>query len=111
MGRKVDWAGEHVASSSASAHARNTWWQSNWDLLLAMSLLVGVAALLARGAVVSELADAEALFRFAAPVVEEDGAGAAGVGGSEADEPDDEVCLCFVCVVLVWPRCANIYGA
>ena len=26
--------------------ARNTWWQSNWDLLLAMSLLVIVAALL-----------------------------------------------------------------
>jgi ubiquitin-conjugating enzyme E2 variant len=27
---------------------RNTWWQSNWDLLLVMGLLVGAAALLGR---------------------------------------------------------------
>jgi ubiquitin-conjugating enzyme E2 variant len=48
------WVGRWIGRANTLHHhlprrmARNTWWQSNWDLLLAMSLLVGVAALLGR---------------------------------------------------------------
>lgn len=48
------WVGCWIGRTNTMHHhlprrmTRNTWWQSNWDLLLAMSLVVVVSALLGR---------------------------------------------------------------